>query len=980
MRCFLAYLLFLLSFFSFGQNQSSVTKKDSLTILKYKQLMAQHINPNPDSALFYIKKIKVLTTKLNYGIGIVEADYLHASYFRRLQNSDSAIFYFNKALLYAKKINYKKGIAVSNNGLCHVYYRMGLLDNAINTCNECLVVAKQMNDLAIIPDSYIALGNIYLRQNDLKQALKYVLKVDSIHNTQELRQDIIAAAFQSIGIIYLELGQLNKSEEYFLKANNEFKKMPIDPTYYLHTTKWHLGEVYYKQGNLKKADSILLDSYDFFNEIKDNRTVAEISKYLGLMNLEFNKMNAAENYLLNAFNLHKEFQNEYEVSFAALELGKLYIKQEKPKKAIDILKHTLQYKTSQKNSFIKQEIYLILSKAYAKENIYNNAYVSLQNSARLKDSLQNVQNVVQISEIEEKYQSEKKEKEIVLLKSQNELAEQQKTNQRNILLGGIGVSSLAGLFFFFLYRNRQKTNRKLKEIDTLKSNFFANISHEFRTPLTLISAPLEKRLEKPKLSKDDRTDFEMMQRSSNRLLNLVDQLLDLSKLESGNLKLKVKQGNLTPLLKSLGSSFKHLANQKNIDYKIAIQHSDIAWFDKDVIEKIVINLLSNAFKYTPENGTINFRSVLKNNKLQLDIENSGMTLSEEKMKQIFNRFYQDDSTAEGVGIGLALVKELVTLSHGTIKTATTTNSTILFTVVLPIDEIDFAKDELVTSKDAISITNEYESKPLITSKKTAKHEKTIDEDQPILLVVEDSADVRDFISRSFSKSYQIIQAENGHIGIEKAIEFVPDLIISDIMMPETTGLELCDRLKKDERTSHIPIILLTAKVGEEDQYTGLETGADDYITKPFKIKLLETRIKNLVASRKLLRDRYSQEVILKPKDIAITPVDEQFLERIQKVMNEKLVESSFSIEEFSQSVGMSRMQLHRKLKALTGLSASEFIRSQRLKLAAQLLKKSEINVSQVGYSVGFNDHAYFSKCFKEMYHCTPTEYVKNTNH
>ena len=215
--------------------------------------------------------------------------------------------------------------------------------------------------------------------------------------------------------------------------------------------------------------------------------------------------------------------------------------------------------------------------------------------------------------------------------------------------------------------------------------------------------------------------------------------------------------------------------------------------------------------------------------------------------------------------------------------------------------------------------------------------------------------------------------------MEKALEQIPDLIISDIMMPEKDGIALTNELKNDERTAHIPIILLTAKAGDESKFIGIETGADDYITKPFDKKLLSLKVKKLIESRKNLQNRYSQELILTPKDIAITSIDEKFFEKVQTILDVKLVESSFSIEDFSKAVGMSRMQLHRKIKAITGLSASEFIRSQRLKLAAQLLKKSDINISQVGYTVGFNDHSYFTKCFKEAYKCTPTEYAKNNS-
>ena len=966
-------LLFLTAFVSLGQ----IKKEDSLTIINYKQLMAQHINPNPDSALFYINKIKILSTKLNYGIGIVEANYLNASYFRRLQNSDSAIFYFNKALNFAKKIDYKKGIALSNNGLCHVYYRKGVLDDAINACNDCLKVAIQINDLAIMPDSYIALGNIYSRQNDLKQALQYVLKVDSIHNSQELRPDIIAAAYQSIGIIYLELEQLNKSEEYFLKANNEFKKMPIDPSYYLFTTKWHLGEVYYKQGDLERADSLLLNSYIFFNDIKDNRTAAEISKTLGLINIELKNNNDAEKYLTNSFNLHKEFLNEYEVSFVALELGKLYNAQGKSKKTIEILNQTLQYKTSQKNSFLKQEIYLILANAYAKEKIYNKAYINIQNGIRLKDSLQEVQNVVQISEIEEKYQSEKKEKEIVLLTSQKELAEHQKRNQLILLLVGIGFTTITGLFFFFQYRNRKKTNKKLRELNKIKSTFFANISHEFRTPLTLISGPIQQLIKKGDLQEEDRENLQTMQVNSQRLISLVDQLLDLSKIEAGSLALNISKNKLIPFVGSLVDSFHFILKEKDINFITHINPSaSETWFDKTIIEKIVLNLLTNAQKYTPNHGAIVCSANVNENRFFFEIKNSGEGINENDIKKIFDRFYQVNTNQQGVGIGLALIKELVTLHKGTITVKSTPNEWTTFTIDLPIDKDTFKNntEAPINELDFNEIDENIQNR--IHTETTFTGEDSTDNDQPILLLVEDNIEVRNYLYSIFKDNYSIFQANNGEEGISIALEEIPDLIISDIMMPLKNGIELCNTLKTDERTSHIPIILLTAKVGEENELEGIKTGADDYITKPFNQELLLLKVKKYIEVRKKMQDRYSQELVLKPTDITLNSTDELFLEKVQGVIDNNIIESSFSIDEFCQSVGMSRMQLHRKLKALTGQTTSEFIRTQRLKLAADLLLNSEVNISQICYSVGFNNPTYFSKCFKELYHCSPTEYAK----
>ncbi|MEZ4858684.1 MAG: response regulator [Flavobacteriaceae bacterium] len=541
-----------------------------------------------------------------------------------------------------------------------------------------------------------------------------------------------------------------------------------------------------------------------------------------------------------------------------------------------------------------------------------------------------------------------------------------------MLLGGLGITTLTGIFLFFLYRNRQKTNRRLKELDTAKSNFFTNISHEFRTPLTLISAPIEKKLENEHLSAEDRQDFEMVRRNATRLLNLVDQLLDLAKLESGNVSLKVRNGNINLLLQSIAASFEHKAATQSISYHISIAAPEKAWYDADVLEKIVVNLVSNAFKYVTPKGQVRFAAESRNERIVIQIENDGEIFGNTSLEEVFNRFFQKEEHREGVGVGLALVKELVSLYHGTITVKNTAQSTVLFEVILPCSQKDFSETEINFDAEkpkttaAPSIENDLE---IFDSE-----EALVEEETPILLIIEDNNDIRAFMKSLFIKEYRVLEAADGEEGIVKALETVPDIIISDIMMPKITGLALCETLKKDERTSHIPIILLTAKAEEEAQYQGLETGADDYIVKPFNSKLLDTKVRNMVASRKHLRERYSQEVILKPKNIAISRIDEQFIEKVQRTMDAHLMNPDFSAEDFSAQVGMSRMQLHRKLKALTGLTTSELIRNERLKMAAVLLKESDIQISEVCYQVGFNNPSYFAKCFKETYGCLPSEY------
>jgi len=521
----------------------------------------------------------------------------------------------------------------------------------------------------------------------------------------------------------------------------------------------------------------------------------------------------------------------------------------------------------------------------------------------------------------------------------------------------------------------EKNKREnLQELDTLKSKFFSNISHEFRTPLTLISGPIQQQLKKKNLPIDERNNLEMMQRNSKRLLSLVNQLLGISKIESGNARLQISKNNIILFVETLINNFTFTAKQKHLKFKIETKPTAIeTWFDKDIVDKIITNLLSNAVKYTPENGEIKIIFFVEKKHFYFKIKNTGKQLSSEEIERIFDRFYQIDEHQQGTGIGLSLVKEIVTLHKGTIAVKST-KKWITFKVSLPIDKltykeylfIDSSKNQEKTQIQNIDeLTNQLE-------------EKNVDpnSEKPILLIVEDNTDVRLFITSIFKNDYIILQAKNGQEGIDLAIEHVPDIVISDIMMPVKDGIELCKTLKTDERTSHIPIILLTAKAGDGNKMIGIETGADDYITKPFNYQLLVLKAQKLIEIRKKLQQRYSQEVVLKPTDISINSTDASFLNRMQKVLGNNLIESSFSVEEFSLAVGMSRMQLHRKLKALTGLTTSEFICSQRLKLAVKLLKTADVNVSQVGYSVGFNNASYFSTCFKKEFGVSPTKYAK----
>ncbi|QHT66394.1 response regulator [Rhodocytophaga rosea] len=526
---------------------------------------------------------------------------------------------------------------------------------------------------------------------------------------------------------------------------------------------------------------------------------------------------------------------------------------------------------------------------------------------------------------------------------------------------------------------------QLKALDKVKTNFFVNISHEFRTPLSLILSPLEKFIEEKQDKKLRLIEAERMHRNARRLQQLINQLLDLAKLESGGMKLLPLPSDFIYFLRVLISSFESLAENRNIRFELHIPSPSYeASFDKEKVETILYNLLSNAFKFTPDGGRIDFKVTLPEENspqtVTIAISDTGPGIPPEEIDKIFNRFYQVDSSSsrayEGSGIGLSLVKELVQLMHGTIEVQSQLQAGTTFTLELPLPKSESAKSISVSPlPQEIYVPNQENDSEIANKEYQAFFENKSIPSEALVLLVEDNADLRAYIQESLNDEYQIVLAENGKVGWEKAIELIPDVIISDMMMPVMDGFTLCTQIRQDERTSHIPFILLTARTTIENKLQGLELGADEYLTKPFNIKEVKVRIKNLLESRKNLRKTYSRELIIQPKDISVTSVDERFLEHALQLMEKYIGDEDFSVEKFAEEMNMSRQHLLRKIKALTGQSVNEFIRHFRLKRAAALIGGKGGNVSEIAYQVGFSNMSYFAKCFKDLFGVLPNEYV-----
>ncbi|MCF8358812.1 MAG: response regulator [Prolixibacteraceae bacterium] len=557
---------------------------------------------------------------------------------------------------------------------------------------------------------------------------------------------------------------------------------------------------------------------------------------------------------------------------------------------------------------------------------------------------------------------------------------------------------------FLMVRNREKlkqeliyerqTAHKVKEIDRLKHQFFMNVSHEIRTPLSLIMGPLDKIMSMNIHDNAVSTNLNLIKRNTVNLEKLVNQLLDYRKLETGNVKNELKKGNLKVFIENIIETFRFTAEDKGISLVFkSDQPICFTWFDEEKIEKILNNLISNAIKYSRRKGEVSislssvFADDIVNSNLlipPLDAESSkykkyikikvtdtGIGIAPDDLPKIFDRFRRIRNNSEvdsqGIGIGLALTKELVKIHDGHLRVRSQIGKGSRFSVFIPFYDENLQADEgeigEVVLNEAVERNDNDENN-------------NINKNRAIILVVDDNQDLRSFIRSHFEPEYNIIEAKQGKDGWKKSLENVPDIVISDVMMPVMNGNELCRKLKKDERTSHIPVIMLSALGSSENQLAGIDAGADDYLTKPFDIGLLKAKVDNIFSIRKSLRERYSKQMVLKPKDVILTSPDEKFLKKLIGIVEKNIANENLDVEFLAKNMLVSRTQLYRKIGALTDMSPKEFVRELRLNRAAQIIGQNKMNISEVAYSVGFCDVAYFRKCFKEKFGVSASSYKK----
>lgn len=521
----------------------------------------------------------------------------------------------------------------------------------------------------------------------------------------------------------------------------------------------------------------------------------------------------------------------------------------------------------------------------------------------------------------------------------------------------------------------RRESRRLREINDVKIKFFTNMSHEFRTPLSLILSPLEQIL-KESPDSPHQNQMQLMQRNAKRLLNLVNQLLDFRKLEVSGIKFNPTEGNIIHFVKEAVFSFSDISQKRQIELSFhSSQDTLYTSFDEDKLEKILFNLLSNAFKFTPEGGkvdvTIGYAGMVSgagSPSLEIRVCDTGIGIPKDKQERIFESFFQHDLPAnlvnQGSGIGLSITKEFVSLHAGTITVTSEPGEGSCFTILLPqnstaatVNHASSVMQEVSSGKVPASVRNQEES------------------ELPVLLLVEDNEDFLFYLKDNLKESYTIVEARNGAEGWSQAIQVIPDLIVTDVMMPEMSGLDLARMLKNDDRTVHIPVVLLTASTSPDQHLEGYELGIHDYIEKPFNFEILQYRLSNILKQQETARKTFSQQIAIKGSDITINSRDEGLIRKVIAIVEENMGNADFSVEALSKEVGMSRIHLYRKLNAISGKTPVEFIRSIRMERAARLLEQSQLTISEIAYQVGFNNPKYFAKQFREEFGELPSAYL-----
>lgn len=863
-------------------------------------------------------------------------------------DTEVALEWGERAVQHAQKAKNSLLEASSISTVGVAYYYQGNWEKAMDCYFRSLEIAEKNGHQVAASTTLGNIGLLYGEQKDFPKALAYLFR--SLQSKIDLEDSIgIARNYANIGMVYSNRMMPDSAILFYEKQVALCDQ---------------LQEVYGKAIGLNN---------------------------IGQVYMERGQYDRALEYLNQALEIKSALDDKNGMSVTLGNIGEIRIRQGQYLKAIDPLTRSVDL-AKMANSLPKLEIpYQLLTQAYAGAGDYRKAYEYQSLLLSVRDSLNNKERLDRAEELEAKYQNNIQKSE--LLQRELTIERQDRTKNRILTAAVLLLLLLAALFYRMRAKQKMKQKEfelqaqiehseaeKLRELDAMKSAFFTNISHEFRTPLTLMISPLEQ-LINGSLAGNVQSYYQTMLRNGRRLLELVNQMLDLSKLEEGKMQLQVSPGDLEQFVRVVAGSFESLAERKQIRYVVDDSGQlRTVFFDSDKVEKILVNLISNAFKYTGDGEEIHVSVSVDDERAHLVVSDTGIGIPEALQQRLFDRFFlttKSDIQA-GSGLGLALTRELVELHHGQIEVQSLEGKGTTFSVHLPILKSAYGEGEISLNREAQSTNHQQEVIMPLTGLTHQDPMPFVDlflrSNRPQVLVVEDHEEVRAYIVDQLKGSCSVLEASNGKEGLRMAGDQIPDLIISDVMMPEMSGTELCEMLKSNEKTSHIPVILLTARAEQSDKLDGLIKGADDYLVKPFDVEELRTRVMNLIEQRTRLQEYYRRSFHVFSQQLVDTvSMDERFLAKVRDEVESQLDNEQFSVVELSQRIGMSRSQLHRKLTAMTGYSPNQVIRLMRLEKARHLLAERWGSISEIAFACGFSSPAYFSKCFKDHFGHSPGE-------
>jgi signal transduction histidine kinase/DNA-binding response OmpR family regulator len=857
---------------------------------------------------------------------------------------------------------------------------------------KALEIAEKNKDEKGITIAYTSIG-AYLRdvQHNNRVAIQYYERILETYRKYNNTWGI-TETLNEIGAAYMEMGNDSLALVYFSENLSIAEK--IDSRYYISEAHKLMGEIYYRRGDYKKA----LELFNLSNGIDCKGCGSihphEILIQLGNTYTKLGEANKAKFYYLKSYYLADSLQyNEYK-SISLISLGNWY------KDSNDILNATKKYAEAFENAIKTNNLNLqvkvsdLLSDIYSVQASFRNAYKYTHFSKTLQDSIRKMNESENLTRVETLFEFEnlRMQREVEKTKAEAEIGKQVLT--RNLFLGGFIIMSILGFFLLVSFRKMKKANILLKEqkkkieemsekihkTDKLKLDFFTNISHELRTPLTLITGLTDELAKQQSVDGKWKNQITIIRKNTSKLLLLVNQILDIRKLENGDSTVDMVNDDLVKFVAGIVTLFEDYARSKNIELKfVSENNSMMAEADYGKLDKIISNLLSNAIKFCSNDDHVRVTLYTEMNPRQMfviEVTDTGKGIPEEQLQYVFQPFYQVNGSDGGSGIGLALIRELVNLLDGQINIESKLTMGTRVTVKIPYnhDQHDKRQSSSHTVNDEVQEIH-VEGSSRNQEDENIKNPVSENGYERTLLIVEDNPDLLDYIEGILLDEFKVLKAENGIEGQALALKHIPDIIVSDIMMPKMDGYQLCEALKNNPYTSHIPILMLTAKTDQDSMLQSFKIGADDYIIKPFSAVLLKSRIQNLVNQRRKLIEKFSRQFQFEPSEVLLPDADKSFLEKVIKVIESHIDDPELNIDTLAFAMNVSRTQLYRKLKALTDYSGNQFIRIIRLKRAAQLLEQHQLNITEVMQKTGFSNYSYFNQCFKEQFGHFPKEYA-----